>query len=83
MSAWHFPWALPLFHTADASSHEAVYLVPEGLMPSLLVLMPKWQLALLLKKDLPKLTALVLGRLASIPRLLSFLALLLPLDFME
>lgn len=37
------------------------FLVPKGLMPSLSVLLPKWQLALLLRQDLPKLTALVLG----------------------
>lgn len=47
---------LPLFHSFGASSHEAFFFMPEGIMPSLPVLMPKWQLALLLRQDLPKLT---------------------------
>lgn len=73
MSAWHFPWALPLFHSVGASSHEASFLVPEGLMPSLSVWVPKWQPAFLLRQDLPKLTALVLGWLALILRFSSSL----------
>lgn len=81
MSAWHFPWALPLFHSAGASSHEAFF-GAKGADAKSVCLVAKMAAGFIAETGFAKANSTSAGVTSIDFKVFFSLTLLLPLDFM-